>query len=129
MTSQARILDAVARRGYLNGYSPEQVEARQVVKAIEELAELAELVSGRFSGHDAELWRAMMEHVTTAGKLARRVFDEADWHSAQPVILHGADDEAVDLGVVLACYAGLRGFDLMACAADKAAADVVRGVR
>lgn len=129
MTAQARIVDAVARRGYLNGYSPEQVEARQVVKLVEELAELVDCVRPRLSGYDAELWAAMTENAVTAGRLARLLFDGGDWHNAEPSILYGADGEAADMAVVLSVFATMRNFDLMQAAHEKAVQDVERGVR
>lgn len=127
--TQARIVDAVARRGYLNGYTPGQIAARQVVKLTEELGELIDCVRPRLSGYDAELWAAVTEHVITAGRLARLLFDGGDWQNAEPTILYGANNEASDMAVVLSVFAGLQGFDLMQAATDKATSDVARGVR
>ena len=44
MSAQAATVASVARRGYLNGWTDDELIARRVVKLTEELAELASVV-------------------------------------------------------------------------------------
>jgi len=127
MNTQQKIAALIAKRGYRDGWTPEQFIARQVVKLQEELGELT-------GGVDVPQWS--LYAMQLAAQRARGAFDnEALWNYDIDVNVNVMRSELADL-VVVACVlaealAEMSGqpFDVMAAALEKAQADVERGVR
>ena len=72
MSAQTNTVAAVARRGYLpDGYDPQEMTAKQLVKMFEELAEALECTSG-----GSVLYRRLVRQVVAIGSFARLVFDD-----------------------------------------------------
>ena len=125
MSAQTATVAAVARRGYLpDGYDPQEMTAKQLVKMLEELAEALECTSG-----GSVLYRRLVRQVVAIGSFARLVFDD-------PASFVGVtvDDnlmsETADMAVVLAMLAHVQGIpDIMYAAQVKAERDAERGVR
>ena len=132
VTDQQQVYNAVAERGYTEGWTDEQFVGRQVAKLLEEGAEVAECLR--------------RELVTTpffvilargAGLAAREAFDNngETWDTAHITDPDKMIGELADVLVVLFCAAeGLsrmtgRKFDIVELAKRKALADVERGVR
>lgn len=125
MSAQAQIVASVARRGYLDGWSDEELMARQVVKLAEELGELASTIET-----DSPKLGFLLAKIVTLGNDARTVFDQRVPFVGATVHSGPAAAELVDIAVVLACAAhALSISDVMAAAATKARGDVARGVR
>jgi len=126
--TQRAIVEAVKARGYLDGWTPEQLGARQVVKLVEEVVELQGCI-GIVKYGDKDLDRLLCDAQT----VARRVFDRGD--CTQVEIPEDAVKEAADCYVVLAVLTHAleqmlgREIDLEALALAKATGDVKRGVR
>lgn len=130
--AQTNVYEAVKARGYREGWTAGEFAARQIMKGIEEIAELAEHVATR--GQAVPDW---LMAIRLAGKLARRAFDAergenylAGWGAAH--------EEAADVVVTMLSLAGCLdedqpegGFfaDVVMTAESKATADVQRGVR
>ena len=143
---QTAVYTAVARRGYMDGWTAFQALHRQLAKLTEELAEVVE--ASDFMPIDGFAYLAV-----EAGKAGRRVFDLntphqppwaefADIHPALQVEAAARmSKELTDMQVVVLCAAELVGkvlaeagvedsyFDVLAAAQKKATADVRRGVR
>lgn len=120
MNAQEIVAGNVAARGYLNGWTAEQLAARQIAKLTEELAELAGAI-------DADMpWIAFLEH---AGRRARLAFDDASAWDDVTLVHNVAEDELPDVVVPLLVLANLLDMDAGQAAIDKSAADVARGVR
>lgn len=126
---QQQIYERTTQRGYVTGWTDHQFAARQVVKAVEELAELVDCVE--FAPVQFQLFVDLMHHV---GATARRLFD--DKHVWQHVYVKpGAGSEACDVAVTLANFAAAyerisgQRFDVLEGALMKAKGDVKRGVR
>lgn len=135
---QKRVVAAVVRRGYRDGWTPAQFLARQMLKLCEEFGEAYEIVDRAVIpiafGISALIWEC--------GCRARKAFDlpQESWEytpagNDDPRALAALRLELVDMQVVL-CNAAealseLTGeeIDLMKEAAEKAEADVERGVR
>lgn len=130
-TLQAVVVDAVRARGYLDGWSLEALQGRQVAKLVEEVGELAALLEGApvslvkltpFTG-DAEL----------AGEWARQAFDGVrctGWENAHVVDAGAAVAELADVVVVALVMASLLGEqDLLGRVVRKSLADIGRGRR
>jgi len=146
MIAQERVAELTRERGYREGWTAEQFVARQVVKLVEELGELA----GCIGGWPPWQWRAF-DHLWTELPLnafdARRIFDNVEkWREMAPQVedLERLKGEACDLLVVLFnladaigelqatdadAPASKKGFDLVEEAVKKTAGDVERGVR
>jgi len=125
MNPQSSVANAVARRGYRNGWSNDQFAARQIAKLAEELAELAWFVRQRTKDYDrSPLYRKIAE----AGKVGRWEFDNGYWDNVS-VNVEAAAAELADVQVVIFCLADALGVDVVQMAVDKAAADIERGVR
>lgn len=124
---QAAIVEAVARRGYLDGWTTGQLIARQLVKLLEEVAEAFAGLNTGAAGADLGL---LVCAVRGIAKQARLVFDSPaafDGVAVDPVALAR---ELPDLVVPTAVLAYLLHFsDMMEAGALKASADVARGVR
>jgi len=136
MTIQEQVAEAVAARGYREGWTAEQFAARQVAKLAEELGELqcVFFLSGKRNwGGDS------LEHaIDDVGAFASERFnDRHDWNDARPVpgALATARAELADIQVVVFALASALSeidgepFDVMQAALDKATADVERGRR
>lgn len=126
---QLQIYEHTAKRGYVTGWTDNQFAARQVVKAIEELAELVECVD--FGSDDFAMLQIMMHHV---GKTARELFDNKNvWKYVD--VKPGAGSESCDVAVTLANFAAAyerisgQRFDVLEGAMMKAEGDIERGVR
>ncbi len=123
--AQQRIVEAVALRGYLNGWTDDELAARQLVKELEELCEALAAVTS----HEPALVE-LIDRAVVLGRLARAVFDLP--HLFQGVLVNTAilAQELPDLIVPLAVLASaLAVDDMMAAGVRKAEADVQRGVR
>jgi hypothetical protein len=122
--TQRGIVEAVAARGYLEGYTLDQRIARQLVKLLEELCEALQCIQVQH-GHLA----ALMIDAAAVGRHARAVFDVPSLFDGVTVDVPVLLDELPDLFVPLAVLADAVGADGMALAQAKAWADVPRGVR
>lgn len=121
--AQQRVAANVAARGYQDGWSDEEMAARQVPKIIEEAAELADTV--RY-GYVIPWW---VSASANAGRECREAFDEHDiWHKAT-IDKEKAKAELTDIAIAALTMAQALGFDLVQAAIEKAAADVERGKR
>ena len=127
-TPQSEIYYSIKARGYLGGWTDEQIVARQIVKLIEELGEATEAVSVQLDGaEDSALFR-LLSRMFDLGRDARAVFDTREgWD----VLVNWTDlrHELADVAVPLAVAAETAHIDLMRAAERKAMADVKRGVR
>lgn len=125
MTAQVATVAAVAQRGYLDGLSNDELAARQIVKLVEELGELAATVET----DDPQLGYFIAKLVETGHK-ARQLFDMPDLFAGATVHSGPAAHELTDVQVVSFVMAHALGMmDLPYSAQCKAQADVVRGVR
>ena len=130
---QQEVYDAVAARGYTEGWTDGQFVARQLCKLTEELDEATlhiHLPDSRLS------WGRWLFHLSNAGISARDEFDNKDrWNDAWISDLEALRSELADLQVVLFCAAEALAratgepFDVVQKAKEKALADVERGVR
>ncbi|MCB0251250.1 MAG: hypothetical protein KDI07_21955 [Anaerolineae bacterium] len=125
MSAQAATVASVARRGYLNGWTDDELVARQVVKLAEELGELASTVET----DDPQLaW--IMAELQIAGKKARALFDVPGLFVGATVHSAAATYELTDCQVVIDVAAHALGIpDIGYAAQVKAEKDVGRGVR
>ena len=132
---QKQVYEQVARRGYREGWTPEQFAARQVAKLQEELGELA-LKIVFFGGYENPLDEDLQWVIQRAAAKARERFDqETPWRTAG--VLEDLRDELADCQVVLFCLAeavnemagGELNFDIAWAAIEKARADRKRGKR
>lgn len=131
---QETVYTAVVERGYREGWTAEQFVARQAVKLVEEVAEIAEALI---------LPPAILGQILRVGEDAGNVFDRVKdtrvWEDATIVDMLALQKELADAQVVLFCAAealnevlnkhGEERFDVVAAAQAKAMADVTRGVR
>ena len=124
--AQEIICRAVRRRGYVDGWTPEQFAARQIAKAAEELA-AADATMGIRDAFDINHdWRRLL---LLAGSTARDAFDDMDAWNDVWLDTKTLTDELADVVVVLLCAGEALGVDLIAAAVAKAEADIERGVR
>lgn len=136
MKQQKEIFQAVVARGYMNGWLLRQFAARQILKLVEEVAEVVEYLVLDESKPDAQTFR---ESIAAAGQAARRLFDQSP--ADRPYFALDYDNvkdllkEAADVQVILCCLVESinrdtwLGFDIMGEAHKKAVADISRGVR
>jgi NTP pyrophosphatase (non-canonical NTP hydrolase) len=130
MEHRSEIVAAVRARGYFDGWSDEELIARNVVKLVEEVCE-AVIGSGVGSDNDWPGERDAYWFKRYANEyqgIARRFFDggycgRVRWNRTSLV------SELHDVYVVLCCLESLLGVDLAAGALGKATGDVERGVR
>ncbi len=123
---QARVYNAVEKRGYVAGWTPVRFIARQVAKLAEEVAELAAAML---------LPGVMQGYIQESGRIARGRFDVATpWRAVKLLDAEQAAAELADCQVVIFAAAealrrsGLvKDFDVLAAAVAKAEADVTRG--
>ena len=116
-TPQDEIADAVARRGYRDGWTDEQFAARQVAKVMEEVAELARGV------------RVPYLESLIMGDMVREVFDNEEVWKDALIDRKRLAQEVVDVIVPALVLADVLGIDGVQAAVDKALADVERGKR
>jgi len=127
-TAQERIVQAVALRGYLNGWTDDESALRQLVKLLEEVGEAFAAIS--MPSIDGDLLLLVMDAIDL-GERARKLFTE------RPDLFRGATvntamlaHELADLVVPLGVLAdALAVDDMMAEGVKKAEADAARGVR
>ena len=127
VTPQRMVYSQVAQRGYAEGWTPAQFAARQLVKMVEEVAELAAYIN---LPTDTDSGMGMYLNLQEAGAKARRLFDaegKEQWAGAH--IYPQAADEAADVQVALYCLAEALGMNAQDEAIRKAADDRRRGVR
>lgn len=125
MSQQTQIVAAVAKRGYMDGWSDDQLAARQIVKLVEEVGELASTVET----DDPQLGYFIAKLVETGHK-ARQLFDMPDLFAGATVHSGPAAHELTDVQVVSFVMAHALGMmDLPYSAQCKAEADASRGVR
>ena len=133
MKLQEIIYQAEAARGYTDGYTDEQFALRQVVKAVEELAELTATIWNLWGNQDIQLPYEIINLfvlLQSAGETARNIFDdkELEWPNglkATPQL----KKETADVGIVLNCLAESLKFDLEDIMRKKVVSDVKRGRR
>lgn len=122
---QQAIVEAVGQRGYFDGYTEDQLAARQLVKMLEELCEALQAVNAE----DVDL-HLLIQQTASLGKWARAVFDVPSLFDDVLVDFGALGAEFCDLVVPLAVLADvLEVPDMMAAGYRKAQADVARGVR
>lgn len=127
---QQLVFDSTVRRGYLTGWSMIEFAARQVVKAIEELAELSTTVGAQDS-HVQDLLSKMQD----VGNLARLVFDDSRIKWDCDIDHDAFCKELADLQVTVfnaaeaIAKASDTPYNSARAAVEKAHADIKRGVR
>lgn len=122
---QMAIVAAVRERGYLDGYTEDQLAARQLVKLLEELCEALQCIHT-----DDPILAALVANAAIYGKSARAVFDIPSLFDGVTVDFGELGAEFCDLVVPLAVLGQVLDVpDMMAAGYRKAQADVARGVR
>lgn len=127
ITPQRIVYSHVAQRGYAEGWTPAQFAARQLVKLVEEVAELAAYIN---LPTDTDSGLGLYLNLQEAGAKARKLFDspgQEQWAGAH--IFPQAADEAADVQVVLYCLSEAIGMDVQYKAIQNSADDRRRGVR
>lgn len=124
----ATIASNVERRGYREGWTPAQFEARQVVKMLEEACEaLAHTGLPKSTAADTLITLAH-----SLKDVCDVVFhDEASWGKGEqrdPQLDGNTDREVADVLVCIANYASSRKTNIMLMAMQKSEADIIRGV-
>ena len=123
--AQVAIVEAVAQRGYLDGYTDDQLAARQLVKMLEELCEALQAANA----DDVDL-HLLIQQAASLGKWARVVFDVPSLFADVTVNFGELGAEFCDLVVPLAVLADVLDIpDMVQAGYRKALADVGRGVR
>lgn len=115
--AQQRVYRSVEERGYVYGWTRDQLIARQVQKLTEELYELAENIS-----------------VTRIDLLAKAAAEaKSDFDGKRIPDLRANDEglakELADIQVVVFMIAEALGVDVVTLAVQKATKDIARGVR
>lgn len=133
MNTSQLIYQNVKRRGYVTGWTPRQLLARQAVKLLEEVCELFLLFNW---ASPSDPFFDLTHLVISTRNEARRLFDDRTaWRDTGAVDITQAVSEAGDCRVVLAVIevaAGQVGggrVSLEAEALVKSGVDVGRGVR
>jgi hypothetical protein len=126
--AQATIYDAVAARGYTDGYRPEELAGRQVLKSLEELCEAFEhLYPLMTTNGQQDTFEDLRDSLVQVKRKARALFD-----GRMLVGVWKPDEfklELADVAIPLFVAAQALGIDLVELAVTKATADVKRGVR
>lgn len=123
---QSAIAEAVAERGYREGWTDEQFVCRQAAKLLEEFGEFLEYVWPTGNRQHAGTWE---DHAVIAGQLAREHFDNGDFSKADITDREAAAEELADMLVVVYNAAEALGVDVNELALRKARGDIERGVR
>lgn len=122
---QLAIADAVAKRGYTDGYDDDQLLARQIVKLLEELCETAQCIVT-----SDPAMQSLLYTMDLLGSRARRIFDNRERFMDVRVDRVHLEMELPDLVVPLAVMAYLIDVDdMMEIATIKAETDIDRGIR
>jgi len=133
MTMQSRdeIVAAVKARGYFDGWTDEQLVARNVVKLVEEACEaVAESGLGDNSEHPSKNAYWFKRYAREYTRIARAFFNGGYCGKVKSEKKRAAlISELHDVYVVLVVLESLLGVDIAAGALDKARGDVGRGVR
>lgn len=120
---QALVAKAVADRGYRAGWTDEQFAARQICKAVEELAEVGECIKWIY--HNPS-WIDSLQDI---GAQARGYFDDnRAWYQAESFYPE-ISQEIADVLIPLLCLADVLGIDLEQVIREKALGDAQRGMR
>lgn len=130
---QEFVYGCIAARGHADGWTDEQMVARQVVKLGEKLAEAAVSLRPARLGSWMHDWRrSMARH----GILSYEVFEVRDaWNGAGVQDAEALKGELADMMVVILTAAAALNrvtggeFDVIQAAMEKALEDVDRGVR
>lgn len=130
---QNEVFELIAARGYAAGLEPAQIAARQVAKLTEELGELAVYFSLYPSETPNARWVNALDEI---GIYAGDSFDQAErWRDTDVLDAEYAWRELADVQVVVLTMAAAlcrvmgEERDIVQEAAEKARADVGRGVR
>lgn len=131
---QAQVAQAVAERGYREGWTPEQYAARQICKAVEELDELAKAIQWkRHPTYGSSLVPLWAQSLSDAAFEAEGDFDNDSaarpWDDVDDLRLADAIKELPDIIIPLLVLADTLGIDLEQAIREKALGDVARGVR
>ncbi len=126
--AQDRIVQAVALRGYLDGWTDDEVALRQLVKLLEEVGEACAAIS--LPSITGDMLMFVMDAIDL-GERARVLFTERlDLFAGVTVNTAVLAHELADLVVPAAVLAdSLAVDDMMAKGVRKAEADAARGVR
>lgn len=128
MQNRDEIVAVVRDRGYMDGWTDEQLLARQVVKLAEEVAET--LRDANLLLPDNASWHDWYGATIAAGDLRLRawhLFDNGDCGIVGN--RDGLISELADVYVVMSMLEHLLGVDIAQLALAKARGDVERGVR
>lgn len=123
-TPQDAVVESVDRRGYRKGWTDEEFLARQLVKLLEELGELADCMI---------LPQRVRNLLLPAAAKAKALFDNKEiwsgsrWRSEKDEL--NAVKELADMQVVMFCAADAMQVDASAQAVSKAKKDAKRGTR
>ena len=123
--TQLQIFNAVAERGYMDTtrWTRDQLIARQIIKLIEEIGELADHVSAE-SQSEVNACLSLMQET---GLAARKAFDYSRFEHPM-VDLAKLRHELADVQIVIFCLAALLDVDVVGDAWTKAVNDISRGV-
>lgn len=128
MGLQQGIADSVRLRGYRSNYTDEEFAARNVLKAIEEVYELARTVG--FAGGQESDYAEVGRRLSEAAMIAGELFDRRSGGKGAYIVDRAAYlKEAADVVVVMANCGDAVGADVFEAARAKALADVKRGIR
>ena len=138
MNAQKQVYENVAARGYMEGYSDQELAARQIAKLAEELGEAAAHFFGLPDIGIKATIPTVGELISFVGDICGYVFDRTDqWKGCGvlPSEIENLKSELADIQVVLFCLsqsvARMTGepFDVVQAALDKGKGDIERGVR
>jgi NTP pyrophosphatase (non-canonical NTP hydrolase) len=121
---QELVARSVEARGYREGWTDGMFAARQICKAVEELAELATAIEWKLK---PPAWIAALDAAATLARLHFDGEDETGWLLS--VDIDVANWEAPDVAIPLLVLADVLGIDLGAAIQEKVTGDVARGVR
>lgn len=125
---QERICNAVEARGYFADYDGESIVGRQLLKAVEELAEALEhIYPVRTTNGQQDAYNALADTMKAVSQTARKLFD-----ARVEFGLWRTDElarELADIAIPIFVAAQVMGVDLIAESVAKATTDIARGVR
>jgi len=128
-TVEQRVYENIVARKYTDGYTPDVLLVRQLVKAVEELAEA--LSHCRTAVQYTNL-NTFIDEMDRVGQRARSLFDNRMvWSLVRltPGQRAALPEEIADVAIPLDVAAVVLGMDMSAAKLEKSAADVKRGVR
>ena len=128
IATQKIVALGIRARGYREGWNDGEFAARQVIKAVEELAELGDCFD-----LPLEPVAGGATALALLGQDARTLFDAEDaWRGAGPDFETSVDailDEIADVMIPLFALADVLGGDVLRAVERKVVRDVARGVR